>query len=386
MKSIFKKLIWFHVIAGILFLTVNFSLFHISPSIILSNFSILFCIFTVEYIYFQKIIKKMEQQSIENKDKREAEYQQAIKNIYDEHIFAITHELRSPLSVIAGSALNELNNLRSIYKKINNKDDIIKQNISNIKKSIKTSQEQVEIIESFISAISEHGSYVSEKSCGEKILNIQQYLISVLLNSHSFSRNMRIFKNNIMFGDGFGRDFDSVGIVVNPHDLSRIIMNLMTNAADAVSSSYKIKKQENDLYEPSLKIRCIKCCCKTKSLFLNDTYMKIIDSGPCPLYLVIEDNGPGITEENLTKIFQYGFSTKADQPKIHFGLGLHLSFKLAQKNNLSILVKTNEHGTKFVIGFHDVQFSDLKSEEQTKCSTDSYELYNESVKKETDTY
>ncbi len=62
----------------------------------------------------------------------------------------------------------------------------------------------------------------------------------------------------------------------------------------------------------------------------------------------------GISKENITKIFKYGFSTKKDDESDslgHRGIGLHLTLKLAALNDIKVYIKTNENGTMFVLGF-----------------------------------
>ena len=120
---------------------------------------------------------------------------------------------------------------------------------------------------------------------------------------------MKIFQDRVSFGDIVGTDFINVHTHINPHDLSRMIINIMTNSADAVTAKYK-KDHKN--YEPILKIRCISSISEDKNLILNQKFMRInteYDAG-FPFYILIEDNGTGISDENKNKIFQYGFSTK----------------------------------------------------------------------------
>lgn len=378
-----KKYFFWYLVLSLIVSTITLLIFPIiGPStlqIVAFNFWVLSSVVGSLLYYSDRRIKSLESKNKEENSKIEIEYEQAIKNIYDEHIFSITHELRSPLSVIAATALSQLNNLKNLYQILHKQIDgheIAKQNISNVKKHIRTIQDQIEIIQSFITSISEHGSYVTNRSDGEKLVSLHQYLISILLNSFSYSRAMRIFKNNISFGDGFGRDFENINAVVNPQDLSRMMMNIMTNAADAVESVYKEKMFKNPYYKPELKLRCIKSHHFNSNIILKDDYHCIVDNEKScySLYLVIEDNGPGISRENMKKIFEYGFSTKDEH---HFGIGLHLTIQLAKKNNLGIFLKTDEHGTKFVIGFPKTFVSEQSN--KVLFSEDSESLYKDAV-------
>lgn len=279
------------------------------------------------------------------------EYQQTIKNIYDEHIYSISHELRSPLSVISANSITLLNNLKTLYKNNITLNEDVKY-VQKMKSEITTIQMQIENIESFISSISEHGSYISEKD-NHKLINMHAYLSSIIMNSYAYSRNMKVFNNNIDFGDGFGRDFENIHAVSNVHDLTRILMNLFTNSADAVLESLKSKTTQG--YIPNLKIRCIKSNDEYQCVKLGPEFIPInvTDEPSSQFYLIIEDNGSGISKENLKKIFEYGFSTKnaTDGAVNHYGLGLYISILLANKNDIEVYVKTDSNGTQFALGF-----------------------------------
>lgn len=286
----------------------------------------------------------------------EKSFQESSHVIYNEHIFSITHELRSPLAVIEASLYNDIINMKKIYtaltpsqqKELENRFIEYKFNNRNI-------SNQYEIIQSFISSLAEHGTYISKKDI--KIVNLRSYLQNILLNGYSFSRNMKVFKNNNINFDDKGVDFDNIDCLVKPHDLSRMLINIMTNSADAIFDSYKNKKLLDEKYEPYLKIKCIKSKNNKNNICLNSEFLRVNgEFNECqPFYLIIEDNGPGISKENIEKIFQYGFSTKKDEESDgHRGLGLHVVLKLAELNDIKVYIRTNENGTMFVLGLPNV--------------------------------
>ncbi len=63
--------------------------------------------------------------------------------------------------------------------------------------------------------------------------------------------------------------------------------------------------------------------------------------------IFIQDNGSGISEENLKRLFLFGFSTK----KEHYGFGLHNSFLLAKELGGSLCAKSDgkNKGATFVL-------------------------------------
>jgi signal transduction histidine kinase len=332
---------------------------------------------------------------------QEKQFENSIKTIYDEHIFSITHELRSPLAVIYATLENNYNTVKGIYNSLS--EDLQSEHklqFKEIKNNIEHLRHQSEIIEKFIASISEHASYINETG-DKKYIDLHKYLQSVIINSRSYSRNMRIFQDRVSFGDIMGADFFNVHTQISPHDLSRIIINIMTNAADAVTAKYK---KEKDSFSPNLKIRCIKSDKENVNLILNEKFMRIntdYDVG-FPYYILIEDNGTGISDENKNKIFQYGFSTKMNKESTkhqkHYGLGLYLTINLANKNSIGIFAKSDQHGTTFALGLPKIHYGNLininktkNSDEQSatefisssKMSEDAKQLYKNYVDNET---
>lgn len=395
MKHFFVKILIYYVLIWGLFLLLNllfFSNLHVGIDPIYIVNSLLFLVNTIFlYICYKTItnefvklhkdkessLEKIFTTSIKNKEnKLENDYITSVKNIYDEHLFSISHELRTPLAVISSIILTQTNNLKSLYKQITDTDPEITRKITNLKRNIEGIDNQVKHIETFIAGISDAGN----NKDNNHVVNMHYYLLSVVFNCNSYSRNMKIFNNDVKFGDTFGKDFQNVFVLVNPHDLSRILMNIMTNAADAVSSAYKEKKLNNPNYEAKLKIRCLKATDTTSTLLLSDDYIRINnpENKSFPFYLVIEDNGPGIEKDHLNRIFDYKFSTKTE--KGNYGLGLYLCLKLAEQNDLKIFIKTSPSGTSFLIGFPKMYLG-KKRDTITCISDDSTQLFNESVSK-----
>ena len=122
-------------------------------------------------------------------------------------------------------------------------------------------------------------------------------------------------------------DFDpGIGKVnVIPQDIGRVILNLITNAFDAVTEQ---RKSQPDNYEPTISV-------STKK---SDN--KVLIS--------VKDNGNGIPQKVLDKIFQPFFTTKpAGQGT---GLGLSLSYDIVKAHGGELKVETKEaEGSQFFI-------------------------------------
>jgi len=116
-------------------------------------------------------------------------------------------------------------------------------------------------------------------------------------------------------------------VKVISQDIGRVILNMINNAFYAVSS--KAKSSGNENYKPEVMV----------STKLNDKKVEI----------VIQDNGDGIPQKNIDKIFQPFFTTKPTGQGT--GLGLSLSYDIVTKgHNGHLEVESDEGiGTRFII-------------------------------------
>ena len=122
-------------------------------------------------------------------------------------------------------------------------------------------------------------------------------------------------------------DFDkSIGnINIIPQDIGRVVLNLINNAFYAVSEK---KKQNLDGYEPTVIV-------STKK---NNGKVEIS----------VKDNGNGIPQKVLDKIFQPFFTTKPTGQGT--GLGLSLSYDIVKAHGGELKVETKEgEGSEFII-------------------------------------
>ena len=113
-------------------------------------------------------------------------------------------------------------------------------------------------------------------------------------------------------------DFDdSIGMInVIPQDIGRVVLNLITNAFYVVDEK---KKQLGEGYEPTV----------TVSTRKNNRKVEIM----------VKDNGNGIPEKVLDKIFQPFFTTKPTGQGT--GLGLSLSYDIVKVHGGELKVETH---------------------------------------------
>jgi signal transduction histidine kinase/ligand-binding sensor domain-containing protein len=129
------------------------------------------------------------------------------------------------------------------------------------------------------------------------------------------------------FNAAMKTDFDpgirKINIV--PQDIGRVILNLINNAFYAVVEK---KKQIGDGYDPTVSV-------STKKT--NDK-----------VEIKVSDNGKGIPQKVLDKIFQPFFTTKPTGQGT--GLGLSLSYDIVKAHGGELKVETKENeGTEFII-------------------------------------
>ncbi len=135
---------------------------------------------------------------------------------------------------------------------------------------------------------------------------------------------------NADFKTGFDESIGKINAV--PQDIGRVLLNIINNAFYAVNERYEAEgvrqKPESNSYVPAVTI-------VTKKV--NDK-----------VEIIVKDNGNGIPQNIVDKIFQPFFTTKPTGSGT--GLGLSLSYDIIKAHGGEIKVETKEgEGTKFII-------------------------------------
>jgi signal transduction histidine kinase len=114
-------------------------------------------------------------------------------------------------------------------------------------------------------------------------------------------------------------------INIIPQDIGRVLLNLYNNAFYAVNER---SKQQKDGYEPTVLVST-----------------KKIDE---KIFISVKDNGNGIPQQVIDKIFQPFFTTKPTGQGT--GLGLSLSYDIVKAHSGELKVETKEgEGSEFII-------------------------------------
>jgi signal transduction histidine kinase len=131
-------------------------------------------------------------------------------------------------------------------------------------------------------------------------------------------------------------DFDATIEKINviPQDIGRVILNLITNAFYTVDEKKKLIPEG---YEPTVSV---------------STHLSFSEEGRSEVKISVRDNGKGIPQEIVDKIFQPFFTTKPTGQGT--GLGLSLAYDIVKAHGGELRVETKEgEGTTFIIQLYN---------------------------------
>jgi signal transduction histidine kinase len=232
----------------------------------------------------------------------------------------IAHEIQNPLNFVSNfSEVNKelIDELRS--EKNKGADAKVGEGILNdIEQNLEKIIHHGKRADAIVKGMLAH----SRASAGQKELIDINALVDeyVRLTYHGIRAKDKSFNVNI------NTDFDiTIGkINIIPQDIGRLILNLLTNAFYAVNE----KKQMNiDGYEPTVTV-------STKAVKLSLTGAVV--------EIKVSDNGNGIPEKVIDKIFQPFFTTKPTG--YGTGLGLSLSYDIVKAHGGEIKVESQPSG------------------------------------------
>ncbi len=132
------------------------------------------------------------------------------------------------------------------------------------------------------------------------------------------------------FNATLNTDFDeSIGnINIVPQDIGRVILNLITNAFYSTNEKQTIRKAQGEKYDPTVSVSTKKVGNKVE--------------------IMVADNGNGIPQKVIDKIFQPFFTTKPTGQGT--GLGLSLAYDIVKAHGGELRVQTKEgEGSEFII-------------------------------------
>lgn len=239
----------------------------------------------------------------------------------------IAHEIKNPLNFVnnfAQLSIGLTEELKEIIEKEKNKFDSqtledIEENLAYLKENVKKINEHGKRADSIVRNMLIH----SRGKPGE----CQKVDLNALLDEYIALAYHGMRAKNSSFNVTINKDYDkSLGLVeVVPQDISRVFLNILGNALYA---THQKKEEINGEFCPTLSVT-------TKNL--GDQ-----------VEICIRDNGKGIPQEHLDKIFNPFFTTKPTGEGT--GLGLSISYDIIVQHKGEIKVETEEgEYTEFII-------------------------------------
>ena len=215
---------------------------------------------------------------------------------------SIAHELNNFLSIASNNAeLLTVNIDREKYDKAKFNSKTIVQNIFKIKR----------FVDNLMDFAKPETEYII-------------YDVKSLIEDLLFSLRVQPKFKKIHFTIDLGRDVQKVEIDVG--QIQQVLMNLLNNASDAIEERSIESENDGSTFKPEIAI----------ATNYDDQNDEVI--------ITISDNGYGISEENLLKIFNIHFTTKRGG----HGLGLSNCKKIVEQHHGKLLVDSTEgKGTTF---------------------------------------
>ena len=273
-----------------------------------------------------------QKQEIDNQKER---LQQTLKELQSTQALLIQKEKMASLGELTAGISHEIQNPLNF---VNNFSEVNKDLLEEMKGEIsKGNYEEVKLIATSIEEneqkINHHGKRAdaivkgmlqhSRKSTGQKESTDINALADeyIRLSFHGMQARDKSF--DLKIKTDFDNSLDKIDII--PQDIGRVLLNLYNNAFYAVIEK---KKLQPEGYEPTVSVSTKKMGDKVQ--------------------IMVKDNGSGIPQNVLNKIFQPFFTTKPAGKGT--GLGLSLSYDVIEAHGGEIKVETTENvGTVFTI-------------------------------------
>ncbi len=246
----------------------------------------------------------------------------------------IAHEIQNPLNFVNNFSEVNTELITELFEEVDKKNY---EEVKLIANDIKGNEEKINHHGKRADAIVKSMLQHSRKSTGIK----ESTDINALCDEYLRLSYHGLRAKDKSFNADFKTDFDeSIGkINIVPQDIGRVLLNLFNNAFYAVS---KPPSPKGDQYKPLVSVT-------TRRIKLeNNNAAKITPLGDGGIEIGVTDNGNGIPQNIIDKIFQPFFTTKPTGEGT--GLGLSLSYDIIKAHGGEIKVETKEgEGSEFKI-------------------------------------
>jgi signal transduction histidine kinase len=237
----------------------------------------------------------------------------------------VAHEIQNPLNFV--NNFSEVNN--ELIEEMNNEKDV--DEIKAIANDIKQNNEKIAFHGKRADAIVKGMLQHSKTSTGQKELTDINKLADEYLRLSYHGMRAKDKSFNAEFKTEFDESIGKINVV--PQDIGRVLLNLLNNAFYAVNERNKDPEGFQNPrglqpYQPTVLVQTKK---------VNDK-----------VQIIVKDNGNGIPQNIVDKIFQPFFTTKPTGQGT--GLGLSLAYDIVKAHGGEITVDTKEgEGSQFII-------------------------------------
>ncbi len=297
------------------------------------SFIVLLVAVILAFSYYRSYSLRKENKILEEKIKRRTvQLEQSLENLRSTQNQLVQQEKMASLGELTAGIAHEIQNPLNF---VNNFSEVNKEMIGELKEEItKGNYNEVKIIADNIEAneekINHHGKRAdaivkgmlqhSRQSSGTK----EQTDINALCDEYLRLSYHGLRARDKSFNADFKTDFDeTIGkINIVPQNIGRVLLNLFNNAFYAVNEK---QKTADENYRPLVTIA-------TNSLSFGEGRGEVV--------ITVADNGNGIPQNIVDKIFQPFFTTKPTGQGT--GLGLSLSYDIIKAHGGEIKVETKE--------------------------------------------
>jgi len=232
----------------------------------------------------------------------------------------IAHEIQNPLNFVNNFSEVNTELIDELEQEVNKGDlDEVKAIAKNIKENEQKINHHGKRADAIVKGMLQH----SRSSSGQKEPTDINALVDEYLRLAYHGLRAKDKSFNAIMKTDFDETIGHINII--PQEIGRVILNLINNAFYVVNEK---KKQDQNGYEPTVSV-------STKNI-----------NGK--VQITVSDNGNGIPQKVLDKIFQPFYTTKPTGQGT--GLGLSLSYDIVKAHGGELKVKTKEgEGSDFMI-------------------------------------
>ncbi len=232
----------------------------------------------------------------------------------------IAHEIKNPLNFVNNFAVLSEELAEELAEAIEAGEEDINDILTDLKQNAAAIAKHGRRADAIVKSMMQHAHGGSGERKPTNINNLVDEYVNLAFHGKRAAKPG--------FSVGIERDYDeSVGeMVVKAQEIGRVLLNLLSNAFDAVEDKFP---QEKNAEKPTVKVRTA-----------------LIDNA---FEIRISDNGSGIPDEIKEKIFEPFFTTKPTGAGT--GLGLSLSYDIVTQGHGGMLSVISEagNGATFVV-------------------------------------